>query len=200
MGSGNQSTFCFTEKLLSRASAISCRFRRLVPVTQSWSKDCKSALRAVLTFGLLICVLPNCASSSASEFNPLWPVAGQSASGADAKVLRGFQGYDSVDSHLGLDIKGKKRSQILASESGLVIYAGQKFNGFGKMVLIEHENGFSTLYAHLDEIWVKTGAPVKRGQIVGLMGRTGRASGVHLHYEIRKDKEALDPKDFFRNH
>lgn len=95
--------------------------------------------------------------------------------------------------HLGIDLAASKNSPIHAAHTGLVIYAGRDFKGYGKMVLIESENGWATLYAHFNKIYVQEGQQVLQGDILGGMGRTGRATGVHLHFEIRKNKGAVDP-------
>jgi murein DD-endopeptidase MepM/ murein hydrolase activator NlpD len=74
-----------------------------------------------------------------------------------------------------------------------VIYAGKEFRGYGQMVLIESGEGWATLYAHFDKILISEGQKVTQGQLLGAMGRTGRATGVHLHFEIRKDRGPIDP-------
>lgn len=95
--------------------------------------------------------------------------------------------------HLGIDLAAPKGTPILAAQAGTVIYAGREFRGYGKMVLIESGNGWATLYAHFDKILVAEGQKVRQGEVVGAMGRTGRATGVHLHFEIRKDRGPIDP-------
>lgn len=95
--------------------------------------------------------------------------------------------------HKGVDLAGKSGQPIYAVRPGKVVYAGQKFRGYGKMLLIEHDGVWTTLYSHLSQYKVKSGDTVSQGQIVGLMGRTGRASGVHLHFEIYMNKLPQDP-------
>ncbi|MEZ0392606.1 MAG: M23 family metallopeptidase [Pseudobdellovibrionaceae bacterium] len=114
-----------------------------------------------------------------------WPVD-------DARMTRGFL-PNRRKPHLGLDLAAPKGTKIYAAHEGQVIYAGRDFRGFGKMVLIEGAGGWATLYAHFSSIQVKEGQKVSQGQQIGLMGRTGRASGVHLHFEIRKAKGPVDP-------
>jgi murein DD-endopeptidase MepM/ murein hydrolase activator NlpD len=77
--------------------------------------------------------------------------------------------------------------------SGTVIYTGREFKGYGKMVLIESGEGWATLYAHFDKILVSEGQRIHKGEVIGAMGRTGRATGVHLHFEIRKNRGPVDP-------
>lgn len=114
-----------------------------------------------------------------------WPVD-------EARMTRGYL-PNRKRPHLGLDLASPKGTPILSAHNGLVIYTGRDFKGFGKMVLIEGANGWATLYAHLDKIQVKEGLRVLQGQRIGTMGRTGRATGVHLHFELRKARGPVDP-------
>lgn len=95
--------------------------------------------------------------------------------------------------HLGLDLAAPKGTPIMASRGGTVIYRGRDFRGFGNLIMIESPGGWATLYAHLDRFMVTEGQKVAMGEIIGAMGRTGRATGVHLHFEIRRNKIAIDP-------
>lgn len=98
--------------------------------------------------------------------------------------------------HQGLDFGGRLGQPIRSAHSGVVIYAGQDFSGYGKMIMIEYSSKWATLYAHLHRIKVKEGDSVSQGEVIGLMGRTGRATGVHLHFELIKNKVPLDPLPF----
>lgn len=109
-----------------------------------------------------------------------------------ARMTRGFL-PNKKRPHLGIDLAAPKGTPIIASQSGTVIYAGREFKGYGKMVLIESGDGWATLYAHFDKILVTEGQKVRQGEVVGAMGRTGRATGVHLHFEIRKNRGPIDP-------
>jgi murein DD-endopeptidase MepM/ murein hydrolase activator NlpD len=99
--------------------------------------------------------------------------------------------------HTGLDFRSNTGDAVRATANGTVVSAGWN-GGYGKMVEIDHGNGFSTRYGHLSEIEVKAGQPVKIGQIIGRVGSTGRSTGPHLHYETRIDGEAVDPQKFIR--
>ncbi|WP_413581532.1 M23 family metallopeptidase [Bdellovibrio sp. HCB288] len=114
-----------------------------------------------------------------------WPVD-------SARMTRGFL-PNKRRPHLGIDLAAPKGTPILAAQGGTVIYAGREFKGYGKMVLIESGDGWATLYAHFDKILVSEGQKVRKGEVVGAMGRTGRATGVHLHFEIRKNRGPIDP-------
>lgn len=109
-----------------------------------------------------------------------------------ARMTRGFL-PNKKRPHLGIDLAALKGTPILASKGGTVIYAGREFRGYGKMVLVESGDGWATLYAHFEKILVAEGQKVLQGEVIGAMGRTGRATGVHLHFEIRKDRGPIDP-------
>lgn len=87
--------------------------------------------------------------------------------------------------HMGIDIGNRIGTPIVAADSGYVVYAGTSQYGYGIYILIDHGNGFQTLYAHLDECYVEAGESVGKGQVIGAMGNTGRSTGPHLHFEIR---------------
>lgn len=124
-------------------------------------------------------------SESSAHFSFDWPVD-------QARMTRGFL-PNKRRPHLGIDLAAPRGTSIFAAHPGMVIYVGRDFRGFGKMVLIESGYGWASIYAHLDKFMVKEGQVLKTGDLVGQMGRTGRATGVHLHFEIRKDKGPVDP-------
>jgi murein DD-endopeptidase MepM/ murein hydrolase activator NlpD len=99
--------------------------------------------------------------------------------------------------HTGLDFRGESGEPVRATAAGTVSTAGWN-GGYGRMVEIEHENGFSTRYAHLSNILVKEGQTIKPGQVIGRVGSTGRSTGPHLHYETRIEGDAVDPHKFLR--
>lgn len=94
--------------------------------------------------------------------------------------------------HAGIDIPADHGTPVQASETGMVTFAGVR-GGYGKMVEIDHGQGLRTRYAHLSRIAVGGGTPIARGQIVGLIGSTGRSTGNHLHFEVRVHGRAVDP-------
>ena len=114
-----------------------------------------------------------------------WPVD-------KARFSRGYR-TTGKRPHLGIDLAAPRGTDILSAQDGTVIYAGRDFRGYGRMVLIEGMNGWATLYAHFDKILVKTGQKIQRGELLGKMGRSGRATGVHLHFEVRKNVGPVDP-------
>jgi murein DD-endopeptidase MepM/ murein hydrolase activator NlpD len=97
--------------------------------------------------------------------------------------------------HKGVDFRGKPGTPILATGQGVISWAG-RHPEFGNMVEINHGNGLVTRYAHNSKLLVEVGTLVDQGQKIALMGRTGRATGVHLHYEVLKDGRQVNPARF----
>lgn len=104
-------------------------------------------------------------------------------------------GGENIETHKGLDIKGPLGSPVKAMAKGVVEFAGLR-GGFGNCIMLKHGNGFETLYGHLSKILVQVGQKIDIGQQIGLIGSTGRSTGPHLHYEIHKNGEKIDPKNF----
>ncbi len=95
--------------------------------------------------------------------------------------------------HDGIDISAHSGTRIYAPADGTVIYAGHKFHGYGKMIMIEHTPSLTTLFAHCQKLLVKSGEAVHKGNLIALVGRTGRATAPHLHFEVRLNREPVDP-------
>ncbi len=98
--------------------------------------------------------------------------------------------------HNGIDIALEEGTEIKASARGKVVFSGEA-KGYGKVVIVEHDGGYSTLYGHNSINIVNKGDVVEAGQVIALSGSSGRATGPHLHFELRKDGEALDPTFLF---
>ncbi|HPU46006.1 MAG TPA: M23 family metallopeptidase [Bacteroidales bacterium] len=100
--------------------------------------------------------------------------------------------------HQGLDLAGRIGTPIYATADGLVLdpYVNSSMSGYGNVVVINHGFGYQTLYGHLSKILVKPGDKVKRGQIIGHMGSTGRSKGPHLHYEIHYKGTPVNPINY----
>lgn len=101
----------------------------------------------------------------------------------------------SAAMHAGVDIPGPTGTPIYATADGIISHADRQ-GGYGNLVEINHGKGISTRYGHLSKIIVSDNARVRRGQIIGLMGSTGRSTGPHLHYEVRIDGHAVNPVPF----
>ena len=97
--------------------------------------------------------------------------------------------------HHGIDLSAPKGENIFATDKGKVIWA-KRNGGYGLTVMILHKNNMISLYAHLSKIEVKKGEFIKQGKIIGKVGSTGRSTGAHLHFEIRKNKHSVNPMDY----
>jgi len=120
----------------------------------------------------------------------IWPVTGTISSKYGARTL-----FGRYDFHLGIDITGSLNKLIKASDGGTVSFAGTN-GSYGKIVVIDHANGMQTAYAHLNEILVNKGDKVYQGQHIGKMGRTGTATGVHVHFEVRVSGKTANPLNY----
>jgi murein DD-endopeptidase MepM/ murein hydrolase activator NlpD len=116
-----------------------------------------------------------------------WPVPGTIASGFGG---RGGQ------HHNGIDILAPEGTPVRASETGLVVYAGDGLRGYGNAAMLDHGGGATTLYGHLMEIHVKSGDVVAAGSVIGTVGRTGNATTTHLHFELRLEGRSVNPSDY----
>ncbi|MCF7983279.1 MAG: M23 family metallopeptidase [Thiohalocapsa sp.] len=97
--------------------------------------------------------------------------------------------------HTGIDIAGKTGSDIVAMADGLVIFSGRK-SGYGNIVEIRHANGLETRYAHNQRNVAKEGDLVRKGQVIAKLGSTGRSTGPHIHFEVRRNGEAINPMQY----
>jgi murein DD-endopeptidase MepM/ murein hydrolase activator NlpD len=98
--------------------------------------------------------------------------------------------------HQGIDIRAPRGTLIRAAEAGRVIHSGRGLGGYGRVVIIRHAGGFSTVYAHTNRNYVAVGDRVAKGQRIAEVGSTGNASGPHLHFEVRRERRALDPRAY----
>ncbi|OME09351.1 hypothetical protein BSK64_02360 [Paenibacillus odorifer] len=117
-----------------------------------------------------------------------WPVSG-------ATLTSSF-GERWSRAHKGIDMVSSNRN-IKASDAGTVIFAGVQ-NGYGNVVIVDHRNGYQTYYGHLKSISVSTGQRLEQGGKIGVMGSTGRSTGTHLHFEIRKNGTAVNPMKYLQ--
>jgi murein DD-endopeptidase MepM/ murein hydrolase activator NlpD len=102
-------------------------------------------------------------------------------------------GGRSYEFHPGMDIDGERGDTVIAPANGTVIKAGWT-GGYGNMIEIDHGNGLSTRYGHLSKIEIQVGDTIQRGQLIGLIGSTGRSTGPHLHYELRLNDKSINPR------
>ncbi len=101
--------------------------------------------------------------------------------------------------HWGMDFSAPVGTDIFATGDGRIQKVVQARGGYGKHVVIDHGFGYQTLYAHMSQIDVKRGQKVKRGDVIGKVGNTGKSSGPHLHYEVIKDGQKVNPANFYFN-
>ena len=99
--------------------------------------------------------------------------------------------------HYGMDFTAKRGTPIYATGNGIVKRADNRSSGYGKHIRIDHGFGYVSLYAHLSKYKVRRGQKVKRGDIIGYVGNSGRSVGPHLHYEILKDNKKINPLNFY---
>jgi murein DD-endopeptidase MepM/ murein hydrolase activator NlpD len=112
----------------------------------------------------------------------IWPSAQHELSGFD------FSSY-----HKGIDIAAYVGDPVWASDSGTVVYAGWNNSGYGNLVMIDHNNGYQTVYGHLSVVYVTCGENIAQGVAIGAAGSTGKSTGPHLHFEIRKNGFWINP-------
>jgi murein DD-endopeptidase MepM/ murein hydrolase activator NlpD len=129
---------------------------------------------------------------SVPSMQPVDKVTFTSSFGVRSDPFRG-----TAAMHAGVDIPGAMGTPIYATADGVVSHAGRQ-GGYGNLVEINHGRGLETRYGHLSKILVADNTRVKRGQIIGLMGSTGRSTGSHLHYEVRVDGRAVNPIPFLQ--
>ena len=115
--------------------------------------------------------------------------SGQFAWPSSGKITQRFVWY-----HKGIDIANKSAPSVLAADSGTVLGAGWLDGyGYGNRIIIDHGNGYKTVYAHLSRAYVVPGQTVRRGDVIGKMGSTGRSTGIHLHFEVIRNGVYLNP-------
>lgn len=131
-----------------------------------------------------------CDTSGATAFGTgtfVWPTSS-----------RLISGNNYWSGHLGLDIGAAMGAPVYATDSGVVVYAGGIDGGYGLMVMIDHGNGFHSLYAHLSSILTRCGANVAQGQTIAMSGSSGNSTGPHLHFELRYMGAFVNPFDYVR--
>lgn len=132
--------------------------------------------------------LPKITARSSSKFS--WPVRGNILSSYGAKNNGLFNDGINISASLGTSVK--------AAENGVVAYAGNEVKGMGNLVIIQHSDGWMTIYAHLDSMSVKRGTRVNVGTVIGRVGKTGKVDKPQLHFEIRKGTKAYNPTQYLK--
>ncbi|MBQ8436957.1 MAG: M23 family metallopeptidase [Alphaproteobacteria bacterium] len=117
-----------------------------------------------------------------------WPVSG--------KILSPFGRIGKGRNNDGINIKAAKGTSVKAADSGTIAYAGNELKGFGNLILIKHNDGWITAYAHNDKLLVRKGQRVRRGEKIATVGTTGGVNTPQLHFEIRRGKKPVNPKSY----
>ncbi|MBI1861690.1 MAG: M23 family metallopeptidase [Deltaproteobacteria bacterium] len=121
----------------------------------------------------------------------LWPVMGYISSAFGMR--RGVM-------HDGIDIVAQEGVPVKCARGGHVIYAHDRIGGYGNMIIIRHADSYSTVYAHLSAINVRKGQFAGKGQVIGKVGQTGHAEGPHLHFEVRNNRQPVNPLLYLQVH
>ena len=147
----------------------------------------KEPVKEILEFGTYMPRVGNIAVSGSGAFG--WPTGG------GVRISRGFAGQ--YPAHNGVDIAGPYGTPIYASDDGVVTLAKYTNVGYGVYLIVDHGNGYQTVYAHCSSLLVGYGEQVKKGQLIARMGSTGNSTGNHLHFEIKSGNVRYDPYKFW---
>lgn len=150
-----------------------------VKVVDSGSRGLFQPSAKAKNSGLADSLLPS------TEYLFTWPVKQGSISSYFGKRRKDF--------HDGIDIKALRGTPVYAARAGKVIYSGRRIKGYGNMIVIKHDDQMASVYAHNQKNTVKKNQLVTQGQMIGYVGATGKATGAHLHFEIRKLEYPEDP-------
>ncbi len=146
------------------------------------------------SFAVLAVLVKQRAETLAGGVPAMWPVRGLVTSTFGMRS----DPYDGARAmHTGIDIQARYGTPIGVTAGGEVLVAGQD-PGYGSLVVVDHGRGVQTWYGHLSSIYVREGQRVRRGQAIGALGASGRATGAHLHYEVREDGVPVDPVSYLR--
>jgi murein DD-endopeptidase MepM/ murein hydrolase activator NlpD len=118
----------------------------------------------------------------------LWPVRG--------RILAAYGSKGDGTHNDGINISAPRGASVQAVDAGVVAYTGNELRGYGNLILIKHPNGWISAYAHCDQLLVKRGEKVTRGEVIARVGSTGNVSEPQLHFELRRGHQAVDPREF----
>jgi murein DD-endopeptidase MepM/ murein hydrolase activator NlpD len=176
--------------LADASSAPEAQFQRSVDQFEYLRKNASAV--AIASQGVRL--MPGRSLDSLAYTPAMWPVIG-SLTGSFGERLDPFKGEGAF--HTGLDISAPYGSEVRAAADG-VVTAVETRAGYGRIVVIDHSFGTSTVYGHLSGFATYEGAQVKRGDVVGYVGTSGRATGPHLHYEVRVYGAPVNPWRYLR--
>ena len=121
----------------------------------------------------------------------MWPINGD--------VIAEFGPQEKGRHNDGINIAAPRGTPVRAVESGVVAYAGNELRGFGNLLLVKHDNGWVSAYAHNGALLVQPGDTVSRGQVIARVGNSGSVATPQLHFQLRKGPRAVDPRSYLRN-
>jgi murein DD-endopeptidase MepM/ murein hydrolase activator NlpD len=153
---------------------------------------CTQGPLATLLAAIAVAGIVGCASSRPPEHRHAAP-EGWPVDRGKAVITSGFGAPRGGSRHQGIDLAVPAGTAVRATADGVVSFAGRA-RGWGRCVVIDHVDGWQTRYAHLKRIKVDRGGRVRRGDLLGKAGRSGNASGSHLHYEVLRDGHPVDPR------
>jgi murein DD-endopeptidase MepM/ murein hydrolase activator NlpD len=162
----------------------------ILPITARTGRAAR-VLLAVAALALAVASLSGCTTSKgppAIDVPSGWPIPSHTAT-----VTSGFGAPRRGYAHQGIDLAAPSGTTVRSTAGGRVTFAG-KSGDFGRLVVVDHGGGWETRYAHLKKITVGRGDRIRRGDALGAVGHSGNASGDHLHYEIRYEGRAVDPR------
>ena len=126
-----------------------------------------------------------------------WPVSPQILTSRFGYRRDPIAGRSTFRFHAGIDLGGRRGTSVVAAADGRIIDAGW-FGGHGRSIRVQHADGIVTVYSHLRRVLVREGQRVTRGEVIGLMGSTGRSTGPHLHFEVRRNNVPMDPLELLQ--
>jgi murein DD-endopeptidase MepM/ murein hydrolase activator NlpD len=133
-------------------------------------------------------VAPQAPATAPDSVKLRWPAIG--------KVIAAFGGRPDGTHNDGINLSVPLGTEVHSAESGVVAYAGNELKGYGNLILIRHDNGWVTAYAHNDELLVKRGDKINRGQVIAKAGKTGSVDQPQVHFELRQGSKPVDPTPY----
>jgi murein DD-endopeptidase MepM/ murein hydrolase activator NlpD len=168
-----------------RVASLSDRATDAMPEGQPASQPAQPAVQPAQPREKVAIAAPTGTPNVAESVKLRWPASG--------KIIAGFGGRPDGTHNDGINVSVPLGTEVHAAEDGVVAYSGSELKGYGNLVLLRHDNGWVTAYAHNDELLVKRGDKVKRGQVIAKAGKTGSVDQPQVHFELRQGSKPVDP-------